>query len=131
MKSRTYYLINSNINPGTIYGSEEVCCLPASEIIRLSGEFEDNALYTQFHTATKEEIEEYGTYDDGQNDIWYAVMMDREDTDWGYGSHFLPEAKEMAREYRNSHPDAYIAAIDESNSFAVDEITDLDATEEE
>lgn len=29
--------------------------------------------------------------------IWYAVMMDKEDTDWGTGSHDLDEAMDMAR----------------------------------
>ena len=28
---------------------------------------------------------------------WYAAVMDREDNDWGYGSHDLEEAKKMAR----------------------------------
>lgn len=39
---------------------------------------------------------------------WYAVMQDREDTDWGYGSFDLEEAQRMARSY----PDSYIAVID-------------------
>lgn len=42
--------------------------------------------------------------------IWYAVMTDLEDTDWGYGSHNLCEAKDMARNYGK---DAYIAVINE------------------
>lgn len=42
--------------------------------------------------------------------LWYAVMMDREDTDWGYGSFDLDEAKAMAREYE----EGYIAVIDEN-----------------
>ena len=28
---------------------------------------------------------------------WYAAVMDREDNDWGHGSHDLEEAKKMAR----------------------------------
>lgn len=39
---------------------------------------------------------------------WYAVMMDREDTDWGTGSFDLEEAKTMAKKYN----DGYIAVID-------------------
>lgn len=40
--------------------------------------------------------------------LWYAVMMDREDNDWGDGSFDLDEAKAMAREYE----EGYIAVID-------------------
>lgn len=40
--------------------------------------------------------------------FWYAVMMDRDDNDWGTGSFDLDEAKEMARKYDG----AYIAVID-------------------
>lgn len=51
---------------------------------------------------------------------WYAVMRDRDDQDWGYGSHDLEEAKEMARKMG---PDAYIAVINEGNdAVCVDEI---------
>lgn len=32
--------------------------------------------------------------------LWYAVMRDTEDTDWGAGSYDLDEAKAMARKYR-------------------------------
>lgn len=30
-----------------------------------------------------------------ENKRWYAVMTDRDDSDWGYGSYDLEEAKEM------------------------------------
>lgn len=41
---------------------------------------------------------------------WYAVMMDREDNDWGTGSFDLDEAKAMVlRDYPN---DGFIAVID-------------------
>jgi len=36
------------------------------------------------------------------NNIWYAVMMDREDNDWGTGSYDLEEAIAMVRKYRAS-----------------------------
>lgn len=39
---------------------------------------------------------------------WYAVMMDREDNDWGTGSFDLDEAMTMVKKY----PDGYIAVID-------------------
>ena len=38
---------------------------------------------------------------------WYAVMKDREDMDWGYGSFDLDKAKKMASDY----PEGYIAVI--------------------
>lgn len=39
---------------------------------------------------------------------FYAVMTDREDTDWGTGSFDLDQAKEMAKKYENG----FIAVID-------------------
>lgn len=59
---------------------------------------------------------------------WYAVMMDREDNDWGNGSFDLDEAMAMAAKY----PEAYIAVIDAnydedgnatSDAVCVEEIT--------
>jgi len=49
---------------------------------------------------------------------WYAVMKDREDSDWGTGSHDLEEAKRMCRELGS---DAYIAVID--GTICIEEIT--------
>lgn len=50
---------------------------------------------------------------------WYAVMLDAEDTDWGYGSHDLREAYEMLRPY----PRGYIAKIEEGDDpVCVEEI---------
>lgn len=42
---------------------------------------------------------------------WYAVLMDAEDNDWGYGSHNLREAKKMARQYE----DGRIAVINDGD----------------
>ena len=39
---------------------------------------------------------------------WYAVMMDREDSDWGCGSFDLEEAKRIAARYE----EGFIAVID-------------------
>ena len=39
---------------------------------------------------------------------WYAVLMDREDNDWGYGSFDLEKAKKMASAYE----EGLIAVID-------------------
>ena len=51
---------------------------------------------------------------------WYAVMMDREDTDWGYGSFDLDEAKAKASKY----PESYIAVIDGGYDEDGNETTD-------
>ena len=52
---------------------------------------------------------------------WYAVMRDREDGDWGYGSYDIDEAKQMLTEEES--PEAYIAVIAEGeNPVCVDEI---------
>lgn len=45
--------------------------------------------------------------------IWYAALRDKEDTDWGYGSHNIEEAKQMCLNFESS--DAYIAVIDDTN----------------
>lgn len=39
---------------------------------------------------------------------WYAVMIDRDDCDWGTGSFYMETAKEMATHYDNG----FIAVID-------------------
>ena len=40
--------------------------------------------------------------------LWYAVLVDEYDSDWGTGSEDLETAKEMVREFGG---DAYIAII--------------------
>lgn len=52
---------------------------------------------------------------------WYAVMMDREDTDWGTGSFDLDEAKAKVRAMGG---DAYIAVIDGGYDDAGNATTD-------
>ena len=61
------------------------------------------------------------------NNMWYAVMMDNDDSDWGYGSDNMDKAIEMAKEARaNGNEDAYIAVIsDGSDPLCVDEIRDF------
>ena len=56
--------------------------------------------------------------------IWYAVMADRDDTDWGFGSHDKSEALQMARNMDN--PDAYVVIVD--GDVAIGEIN-LDGEE--
>jgi hypothetical protein len=50
---------------------------------------------------------------------WYAVMADREDSDWGYGSHDLSEAKQMLKDAE--YEDGYIAVIE--NDVCIEELT--------
>ena len=50
------------------------------------------------------------------NDVWYAVMKDNDDTDWGYGSFDIDEARARVRNYRaDGYKDAYIAVIDDGD----------------
>lgn len=42
------------------------------------------------------------------NKYWYAILMDKEDADWGTGSFDRDEAKQMLAQY----PDGLIAVID-------------------
>lgn len=72
----------------------------------------------------REEIEGYETFEeylehledlgrDGYGIVaaeWYAVMKDKEDSDWGTGSFEIEEAKKMAV---SMGPEAYIAVIEE------------------
>ena len=62
----------------------------------------------------------YKGYQSYNRNTWYAVLKDCTDTDWGYGSYDLDEAKEMASGYK----DAYIAVIDETgpDPMCIDEI---------
>ncbi len=53
--------------------------------------------------------------------LWYAVMRNRDDNDWGYGSHDLDKAKKMALNLGD--PEAYIAVIDDGDDpVCIDEI---------
>lgn len=62
------------------------------------------------------------------NKIWYAVMMDKDDNDWGTGSFDLAAAKARARQMRsNGYPDAHIAVIDDgSDPVCIDIIRNID-----
>ena len=54
---------------------------------------------------------------------WYAVVMDKEDNDWGYGSYNLDKAKKMVLDRLDVYPEAYILVIEEgSDPICVDEI---------
>lgn len=59
---------------------------------------------------------------------WYAVMMDKEDTDWGHGFNTLEEAKEEAVSWRKgNYPEAYIAVIEDGKDpVCVEEIHEFE-----
>lgn len=49
--------------------------------------------------------------------IWYAVLRDLWDDDWGYGSHDLREAEKMVRGFKaDGYEDPYIAMIAEGDN---------------
>lgn len=56
-----------------------------------------------------------------KNKYWYAVMTDRDDTDWGTGSFDRAEAERMVIDNLDVYPDGYLAMID--GDFCVMEIT--------
>lgn len=63
------------------------------------------------------------------NKIWYALMKDRDDTDWGTGTRNREEAIETVKSWRKDvYPEAYIAVIDESGNepMCIEEITDFE-----
>ena len=57
---------------------------------------------------------------------WYAVIADRDDNDWGYGSHDLSEAKQMLKDAE--YEDGYIAVIE--NDVCIEELTQEELFEE-
>lgn len=58
--------------------------------------------------------------------LWYAVMIDNEDTDCGYGSFDKEAAIEKAKEWRKyGYTDAYVVVVDTKDSFCLDEIRDF------
>lgn len=65
--------------------------------------------------------------DNDEPHIWYAVLIDADDTDWGVGSHDIDEAMDMVRTLRaDGHSDAYIAEIEEGDDpICCGEIRDI------
>ena len=56
--------------------------------------------------------------------LWYAIMMDDDDTDWGTGCDNLEDAIARVKDLRaDTYPDAYIAVIDDTGDpVCIDEI---------
>ena len=68
--------------------------------------------------------------DEKEPHLWYAIMNDRDDYDWGRGSYDREEALELARNQLDDYPMTYIAVIDDDHKVLVDTI-ELDALEDD
>ncbi len=62
--------------------------------------------------------------------IWYAILKDNEDNDWGTGTFDRDEAIHMLRETREFYPDALIAVILDGppDPVCIEEIRDIEPT---
>ena len=69
-----------------------------------------------FIDLVEKDVNEHNNLKRRNDMMWYAVMMDKEDNDWGYGSYDQAEAMRMMYDARkNDYPDAYIAVIAEGD----------------
>ena len=58
--------------------------------------------------------------------LWFAVMLDNEDSDHGLGFYQKEKAVKFTKNLRNDgYPEAYIAVVDDSDDFTVEEIRDF------
>ena len=58
--------------------------------------------------------------------LWYAVMIDNEDTDHGCGSWDKERALKSAKKTRElGYPDAYVAVVDPDDDFTLEVIRDF------
>lgn len=62
MSDKTYYFIDSGIDPDSIFGCEYPVCLDRAEVVRLCCIWNTN-LFNVMHEASDREIEQYGVYD--------------------------------------------------------------------
>lgn len=59
--------------------------------------------------------------------LWYAVMIDNEDTDHGYGCFDKKIAIRTAKQMRSlGYSDGYVAVVDPEDDFCIGEIRDFD-----
>lgn len=91
---------------------------------------ESLAIAYQLHCAASLALNRDEDPDDApeaENPVWYAVMRDRDDNDWGTGSRDYDEAVRMAQALRDDgYSDAYIAVIDDGDDpVCTEEITDF------
>ena len=77
-------------------------------------EFTDAAEGEEITEVESDEIDSITAeiFENAHKKLWYAVMRDENDEDWGTGSYDLAEAKQMVSEY----PEGYIAVIEESDN---------------
>ena len=62
-----------------------------------------------------------------EKNMWYAILLDNDDRDWGTGSYNLDEAISRAQSLREDYPETYIAVIDNNglDPVCIDEIRDF------
>ena len=61
-----------------------------------------------------------------ENKIWYAIMQDNDDQDWGTGTFDREEAIDRVKAMRDEYPEAYIAVIDDDEDpICIEEIRDF------
>ena len=64
--------------------------------------------------------------DENTPKIWYAILKDSDDFDWGTGTYDKDEAISRVKSMLGEYPDAYIAVIQEgTNPVCIDEITEF------
>ena len=97
MKNKIYYIADSE-HIDQIYGDLDPVCVTLAEIERLAREWDmtTDELLEQFHEATDEEIEQFGTYDTPAPKYFTA---DREAGNIIAGFKTYAEAKQAVAEY--------------------------------
>ena len=58
--------------------------------------------------------------------VWFAVLRDNWDNDWGYGSYDLDKAVEMALKMREDGDENAYIAVNPVDAFCIDEIHDFE-----
>lgn len=90
----------------------------SSEAKAILLQIEDDSSWELFEESADELIadgEILAEIDDAEEieKIWYAVLRNSEDNDWGYGSYLISEAKKMAQDMDD---EALIAVISEGHA---------------
>lgn len=61
-----------------------------------------------------------------ENKLWYAFMLDNEDTDHGCGTFDYDKAIKLLKKYRElGYSESYIAVIDPKDDYCIEEIRDF------
>lgn len=71
------FYVNSDVDPYTIFGSGFPYCMTAEEIDDLARDFgvSFNDLFTQFHYASKKELDQFGTTGDGVDHSEHTYLV--------------------------------------------------------